>query len=62
MSQNEAFEASVLKTGAWDSVAHITLLTVVDEEFGIKTDLEDAEQLTSFDNLLEHVRGRIEAV
>jgi acyl carrier protein len=44
---------------SWDSLAHINLLTVIDEEFGISTDIEDAETLTSFPALLEHVRGRV---
>jgi hypothetical protein len=34
---------------------------VVDEEFGINTDIEDAEDLTSFPALLDHVRREMAA-
>jgi acyl carrier protein len=39
----------------WDSVAAITLLTVVEEEFGIKIDLELLPDLDSFAALSEHL-------
>jgi acyl carrier protein len=40
----------------WDSVAHISLLTVIDEEFGIETDMEGAGNLTSWQALLDYIR------
>ena len=40
----------------WDSVAHITLLTVIDEEFGISTDLEEAHELSSYSAVLDYVQ------
>jgi acyl carrier protein len=43
----------------WDSVAQITLLTVIDEEFGITTDVEEAQDLTSFRALLDYVAARV---
>ena len=42
----------------WDSVAQITLLTVIDEEFGITTDIEEAQDLTSFRTFLDYVGRR----
>jgi acyl carrier protein len=41
----------------WDSVAQITLLTLIDEEFGITTDIEAVQDLTSFRSLLDYVAG-----
>lgn len=32
----------------WDSVATVTLLTVIEEEFGVTLDFEELEKLTSF--------------
>ncbi len=32
----------------WDSVATVTLLTVIEEEFGVALDFEELEKLTSF--------------
>ena len=42
----------------WDSVAHVTLLAVVEEEFGITLGPEDIEHLTSFEALLGYVAPR----
>jgi acyl carrier protein len=40
---------------AWDSIATVTLLNVVEEEFGLEFAPEDLERLTSFDALLERL-------
>jgi acyl carrier protein len=39
----------------WDSIANVTLLVVVEQEFGIAVAPEDFEHLTSFAALLDHV-------
>ena len=39
----------------WDSVANVTLLVVVEEEFGITVAPEDIEHLDSFAALLDYV-------
>ena len=44
---------------AWDSIAHVTLLSVIGEEFGIDIDFEDFETATSFPTILEFVQARI---
>jgi acyl carrier protein len=44
---------------SWDSVAAITLITVIEEEFHIQMDFEDAAGLTSFPKILEYLEGRI---
>lgn len=43
---------------AWDSIAHVTLLSVIGEEFGIDIDFEDFESATSFPTILEFVQAR----
>jgi acyl carrier protein len=43
---------------AWDSVANVTLLAVVEEEFGVTIDVDDLEHLTSFDALLDYLAVR----
>ena len=43
----------------WDSIAHISLLTVIGEEFGIDVDFEQFEGATSFPTLLERLRARL---
>jgi acyl carrier protein len=42
----------------WDSVAAITLINVIEEEFGIQMEFEDAAELTSFSKILEYLQGR----
>ena len=43
---------------AWDSVAHITLLTSVSEEFGIDFEPEDYIDLISYPRILDAVMAR----
>ena len=42
----------------WDSVANVTLLAVVEEEFGLAIDVDDLERLTSFEALLDYLAVR----
>jgi acyl carrier protein len=50
--------ATPMTVAAWDSIANVTLLAVVEEEFGIAVDPDDLEHLTSFDALLEYLTVR----
>lgn len=42
----------------WDSVAAITLLNLIEEEFGIEMDLDHAAELTSFSSIVEYLKER----
>ena len=48
-------EASTATIAAWDSVASITLLTVLEEEFGLEIEPEQLEHLQSFQSVLEYL-------
>jgi acyl carrier protein len=37
-------------------LATVTLIGVVEEEFGIRIDLEDVEELVSFEGVLKHLQ------
>lgn len=50
--------ASNTSVAAWDSVAMVTLINIVEEEFGLQIDMDDAPQLTSFERLLAYMRAR----
>jgi len=50
-------DASIDTLPTWDSVAQVTLITVVEEEFGIAIDPERYEELTSFGAFVEVVHG-----
>jgi acyl carrier protein len=43
--------ASAENTSDWDSVAQVTLLTLIGEEFGIEVDFSEFEGATSFESL-----------
>ena len=49
--------ASPERVAAWDSVANVTLLTVIEEEFGMEVPIEDLDALGSFERLLEYLRA-----
>jgi acyl carrier protein len=45
---DEIPSASTASLAAWDSVAQVTLLSSISEEFGFDFELEDYERLTSY--------------
>jgi acyl carrier protein len=58
LSREEVPRASQASLAAWDSVASITLLNVVEEEFQIQLDLDVLGDLTSFDLVLDYMQQR----
>jgi acyl carrier protein len=46
---------------AWDSVAAITLMNVIEEEFGVAVDFDQLAELDSFERLHDHLRHQIPA-
>lgn len=46
---------------AWDSVAAITLINVMEEEFGFQIDFDLAADLTSFPEILDYVNETLSA-
>jgi acyl carrier protein len=48
----EIESASIETTNGWDSIAQVTLLTLVSEEFGLEVDFEKFEDATSFSGFL----------
>jgi len=57
LSQAEILRADTASVIAWDSLATVTLIAVVEEEFGVAIAPEDFEFMTSF----ESARGWIES-
>lgn len=52
-SEEQLAASSTENTPAWDSVAHITLITVIEEEFGRRLPEDRYGDLTSFAVLLD---------
>jgi acyl carrier protein len=46
----------------WDSLASITLVAVLEEEFEIQIEPEDIEHLVSFDSSLDYLSKRLPAL
>jgi len=61
LTPEQAAHASPETVAAWDSVASVTLLTLLEEEFGVSIDVEDLAQFTSFENLQTYLQKRTEA-
>jgi acyl carrier protein len=51
--------ASQERIAAWDSIAQVTLISLISEEFGIEIDFEDFESASSFAAMLELIRGKM---
>lgn len=56
LSPDEIVRASAASVESWDSVATVTLIAVVEEEFGISIEVEDPAQFDSFQGFLNFVR------
>lgn len=56
MTEAEAAAASQTSVAAWDSVAAITLLNVIEEEFGIEVDFEELPELDSFNRVQDYLK------
>jgi acyl carrier protein len=51
-------EAKAEVVSGWDSLAHVTLLSLIGEEFGISVDFETFEGALSFDAILARIRSQ----
>ena len=56
LSSEEVIHASSATVPSWDSVAVVTLLTVVEEEFGISIEEDDPAKFDSFQQILSYLR------
>lgn len=59
LSEADIKRASVTTVAAWDSVAGITLLHVVGEEFQIDIDLDRLAELDSFESLAGYLSATL---
>lgn len=55
MTADQVPTASSLNTREWDSVAGVTLLAVIEEEFGITIDTDNLSTVTSFQGFLQYL-------
>jgi acyl carrier protein len=55
---DEIPRASTASLAAWDSVAHVTLLSSIAEEFGQPFEIEDYEELVSYPLIVDHIENQ----
>ncbi|MGB7762202.1 MAG: acyl carrier protein [Bryobacteraceae bacterium] len=55
---DEIPSASTSTVAAWDSVAHVTLLSSIAEEFGLDFDFEDFEDLVSYASIVDYLERK----
>jgi acyl carrier protein len=56
LATNEVAQASSTTVQSWDSVANVTLLAVVEEEFGINIEVDDLAKFDSFKGILSYLQ------
>jgi acyl carrier protein len=57
LPEDEIPRASTASLPAWDSVAHVTLLSSIAEEFGTPFEIEDYEELVSFPLIVDRLEN-----
>ena len=50
--------ASAASLEGWDSIAHVTLLSSISEEFGFDFEMEDFEELVSYQLIVEYLEKK----
>jgi acyl carrier protein len=56
LAPEEISQASATSVESWDSVATVTLLAVIEEEFGISLDEENPARFNSFQKILTYLQ------
>jgi acyl carrier protein len=55
LSPDQIRTATVDSLPAWDSLASVTLVAVLEQEFGIRIDISDLPELSSFGSIQKYV-------
>jgi acyl carrier protein len=58
LSADEITKASTTSVQNWDSVAGVTLLAVVEEDFGISIEIDDLTKFDSFAGFLSYLQQK----
>ena len=60
LPQDAIAGASTGTVAAWDSLAALTLMNVVEEEFAVEIDLEELANLDSFERFYSYLQKRLQ--
>lgn len=58
---DEIPRSSQMTISGWDSVAAITLVNVIEDEFGFPMDFDLLPELNSFDRILSYVKTQVQS-
>lgn len=58
LTEEEVPQVGVASVGSWDSLATITLVTVIEEEFEVQIPPDDLEQFASFELILDYLKDQ----
>ncbi len=61
MPESEILSAAQASVAAWDSVAAITLVNVIEEEFGIQVDFDLLPELDTFGRIRDYLCREMQA-
>lgn len=61
LSPEGALRASQANLAEWDSVAAITLVNVIEDEFGFEMDLDALADLDSFEKVSDYIESKLQA-
>lgn len=53
-------QASQASVSAWDSIAAITLVNVIEDEFGFQLDFDVLPELDTFERVLQYVEAQVQ--
>ncbi len=56
LSQDEILLATIKSVASWDSLAGVTLILVIEEEFGVQISSGVLEQFVSFELVLDYLQ------
>lgn len=59
LSRAEILTASMASVAAWDSLATVTLISVIEEGFQVEITPDDLTQFVSFDLILDFLRSKV---
>lgn len=60
LKPEELSQASASTVESWDSVATVTLIAVIEEEFGINVAEEDPSRFGSFQSILSYLQQTVQ--
>jgi acyl carrier protein len=56
LSGEQVILASATNLKEWDSVASVTLFSMIEEEYAIEMDIQDLAEMVSFERILAYLR------